>query len=102
MTPPAKPYRRWARLGVAAAVACGVCCALPLITLLGGIGVVSSLGAIFKVFELASIVLAVLAFSGAAVLWVRRLHRTACRVPGRAVERVVDLGMPDPTQRGPR
>lgn len=95
MTPPARPYRRWARLGVAAAVACGVCCAVPLIALLGGVGVVSSLGAALGVFELASIVLAVLAFAGAAALWVRRRRRRACRVP----DQVVDLGLPEPPRR---
>ncbi|MGW4058574.1 hypothetical protein ACWEGE_09840 [Amycolatopsis sp. NPDC004747] len=99
MTPPAKPYRRWVRLGVAAAVACGACCALPLITLLGGIGVASSLGAVFEVFERASFVLAVLAFTGAAVLWVRRRRRRACRIPDRVADRAVDLGMPGPSQR---
>jgi hypothetical protein len=100
MTPPARPYRRWTRLGVAAAVACGVCCAVPLITVLGGIGVVSSLGAVFKVVELVSIVLAALAFTGTTVLWVRRRHRRACRVPDRVGNRVVDL--PEPTLRKQR
>lgn len=92
MTPPTRPYRRWARLGIAAAVACGVCCAVPLITVLGGVGVVSSLGAVFDVVELVSIVLAVLAFAGATVLWVRRRRKRTCRVP----DRVADLGLPEP------
>lgn len=87
------PHRRWSRLGVGAAVACGVCCAVPLILLLAGIGVASSLGAVLRVFELASMVLAVLALGGAAVLWVRRRRRRpACRVPAGTV----DLGMPKP------
>jgi hypothetical protein len=100
MTPPARPYRHWTRLGVAATVACGMCCAVPLITALGGIGVVSSLGAVFKVVELVSIVLAALAFTGATVLWVRRRRRRACRVPDRVANRVVDL--PEPTLRKQR
>ena len=38
-----------------AAAACGVWCAVPLIALLGGIGVVSGMGAVFEVFELVSL-----------------------------------------------
>jgi hypothetical protein len=83
------PDRWWRRTGIAAAVACGVCCAVPLIGLLGGAGVLSALGA---VFEKVSLVLAVLALGGAGVLWLRRRRRRACRVP----ERAVDLGMPEP------
>jgi hypothetical protein len=96
MTPPVRPYRWWKRTGVAAAVACGVCCAVPLIALLGGIGALSALGAVFEVFEKVSLVLAVLALGGAAVLWVRRRRLRACRVP----DRVVELGMPEPIRRG--
>ncbi|SMD27393.1 hypothetical protein [Kibdelosporangium aridum] len=92
-----RPYRWWKRTGIAAAVACGLCCAAPLIALFGGIGVVGSLGAVFDVFELASIVLAVVAFAGAGLVWLRRRRRRACRVP----ERVVELGMPKPTRRTP-
>jgi hypothetical protein len=95
MTRQAQPYRLWTRVGVAAAVACGMCCAAPLIAVFGGIGVLSSLGAVFDVVELASIVLAVLAFAGAGVLWLRRRRRRACRVP----KRVVELGMPEPIRR---
>lgn len=76
-------------------MACGLCCAVPLIAVFGGVGVVGSLSAVFEVFELASIVLAVVAFAGAGVLWLRRRRRRACRVP----ERVVELGMPEPTRR---
>jgi hypothetical protein len=97
MTGPARPYRRWQRVGVAAAVACGMCCAVPLIAVLVGVGVTSAtLGTVFQVVELASLVLAVLALGGAGVLWVRR-RRRACRVP----DRVADLGLPEPTRRGP-
>jgi hypothetical protein len=89
MTP--RPDRWWKRTGIAAAVACGVCCAMPLITLLGGVGALSAIGA---VFEKVSLVLAVVALGGAGVLWVRRRRRRACRVP----ERPVDLGMPEATR----
>jgi hypothetical protein len=81
-------------MGVAAAVACGLCGASALIDVLGGIGVLSSLGVLVVGFELASIVLAVLALGGAGVSWLRR-RRRACRVP----DQVADLGMPEPTRR---
>jgi hypothetical protein len=100
MTPPTRPYRRWTRLGIAAAVACGESSAVPLNTQLGAVGIVSSLGAVFDVFELVSIVLAVLAFAGAAVLWLRRRRRRACRVPDRVSNRVADLGLPEPIRPG--
>jgi hypothetical protein len=92
-----RPYRWWKRTGLAAVVACGLCCAMPLIAVFGGAGVVASLGAMFKVVELASIVLAVVAFAGAGVLWLRRRRQRACRVP----ERVVELGMPKPARQTP-
>lgn len=70
---------------------------MPLLALLVGLGAVSAAaGAVFQVFELVSIVLAVLAFGGAAVLWVRRRRKKACRVP----DQVVELGLPEPPQRG--
>jgi hypothetical protein len=86
-----RPHRWWRRTGLAAAVACGLCCAMPLIAVFAGVGVVASLGAVVKVVELASIVLAVVAFTGAGVLWLRRRRRRACRVP----ERVMELGIPE-------
>ena len=88
------PERWWKRAGIGAAAMCGLCCAAPLIALLGGAGVLSAMGAVFQVFERISLVLAVLALGGASVLWVRRRRRRACRIP----ERVVDLGMPEPTR----
>ncbi|HEV8560159.1 MAG TPA: hypothetical protein VGR06_27820 [Actinophytocola sp.] len=98
MTPTGRPDRRWTRVGVAAVVACGVCCAVPLIAVLSGIGVVASLGAVLEVVEWLSVALAVLALGGAALLWLRRRRRQACQVP----DRVVSLGMPGPTRRAPR
>jgi hypothetical protein len=95
VTGPAQSDRRWKRLGVAAAVACGLCCAAPLIALLGGFGTVSALAAVFQVFELVSIVLAVLAFGAAGILWARRRRRQACQVPDRAAEQ----DMPTPSDR---
>ncbi len=76
-------------------MACGLCCAVPLTALLGGVGALSALGA---VFEVVSLILAVVALGGAAVLWVRRRRRRACRVP----DQVTDLGMPELTPPGPR
>ncbi|HET9138892.1 hypothetical protein [Actinophytocola sp.] len=78
--------RWWKRTGLAAAVACGVCCAVPLIALLGGIGVAGSLAAVVGVVEVVSIALSVVAFGGAGVLWLRRRRRRACRVPDRTAE----------------
>ncbi len=93
-----RPSRWWKRTGIAAAVACGACCMAPLISVLIGVGIAGSLGAVFEVFERVSIVLAVVALAGAGVVWLRRSRRRACPVP----ERVVDLGMPEPTRRGQR
>jgi hypothetical protein len=92
MTP--RPYRWWRRTGIAAAVACGLCCAVPLIALLGGAGVLSALGPVFGVLETVSLVLAVLSLGGAGALWLRRRRRRACRV--------TDLGKPDPARRAVR
>jgi hypothetical protein len=67
-----------------------MCCGLPLVTLLGGVGLAAAAGAALEVFERFAFVLAVLAMGGAAVVWLRRRRRRACEVPSRAV----DLGMP--------
>jgi len=98
VTGPARPYRRWTGVGIAAAVACGLCCAAPLIGVLGGIGALSAVGAAFDVLRVVSIALAVLALGGAAALWLRRRRRRACQVP----DRPADLGMPAPARREPR
>ena len=90
MTSPVDPYRRWSRVGIGAVMACGLCCALPLVTLLGGVGMAAAVGAVFEVFERFAFVLAVLALGGAAVVWLRRRRRRACEVPSRTV----DLSMP--------
>ncbi|MFE4959189.1 hypothetical protein ACFRCW_35575 [Streptomyces sp. NPDC056653] len=87
-TPSFRPSRPWGTLGVGAAVlaACAVCCAGPLLAVLGGIGFASAVGAVWMP------VLAVLAVATTvAFLVVRRRRRAAvCRTtPARA-----DLGMP--------
>jgi len=87
-SPSPRPSRPWGTLGAGAAAvaACAVCCAGPLLAVLGGIGVTSAIG---SVWIPALAVLAVTAGLGALI--VRRRRRTpACRaVPARA-----DLGMP--------
>jgi DNA-binding transcriptional MerR regulator len=98
MTRRAGSYRWWTGMGVAAALACGLCCAAPVIAVLGGFGALAAMGALFKVFELVSLVLAVLALGGAAVLWVRRRRLRTCQVP----DRVADLGIPAPTGQSRR
>ncbi|NEE09520.1 hypothetical protein G3M58_24075 [Streptomyces sp. SID7499] len=72
--------------GAAAVAACAVCCAGPLLAVLGGIGVTSAIGALWMP------VLAVLAVAEAVGFAVvrRRRKRAACRtIPAPA-----DLGMP--------
>lgn len=87
-TPSSRPSRLWGMLGAGAAAfaACVVCCAGPLLAVLGGVGVASAVGALWMP------VLAVLtAATTVAFLVVRRRRRAAaCRTtPARA-----DLGMP--------
>ncbi|MFJ9968711.1 hypothetical protein [Streptomyces avermitilis] len=83
-----RPSRPWGTLGAGAAAlaACAVCCAGPILAVLGGIGVTSAIGALWMP---ALAVLAVAA--GLGVLVVRRRSRAAsCHtapVPA-------DLGMP--------
>ncbi|WP_328690181.1 hypothetical protein OHA74_13510 [Streptomyces phaeochromogenes] len=82
--------------GLLAAVACAVCCAGPLLAVLGGIGAGSVIGAIWIP------VLAVVAVAAAsAAVWVHRRRRraSACQAePG-----PVDVGMPTriPSGSGP-
>ncbi|AVZ77405.1 hypothetical protein SLUN_12480 [Streptomyces lunaelactis] len=64
-----------------------MCCAGPLLAVLGGIGVFSAIGALWVP---ALAVLTVSAVLG--VLMVRRRRRSACRTSGSSV----DLGMPAP------
>ncbi|WP_267241615.1 hypothetical protein [Streptomyces sp. PR69] len=82
--------RPWTTIGVgAAAVAvCAVCCAGPLLALLGGIGVAAALAAVWIP---ALAVLAVAALAG--VVWVLRRRRAAACMTGPGV---ADLGMPAP------
>ncbi|MFF7976609.1 hypothetical protein [Streptomyces sp. NPDC007905] len=83
-----RPSRPWGTLGAGAAAlaACAVCCAGPILAVLGGIGVTSAIGALWMP------ALAVLALvAGLGVLVVRRRRRTAsCRTAGAQA----DLGMP--------
>ncbi|MGW3457999.1 hypothetical protein ACWDRL_31525 [Streptomyces albidoflavus] len=87
-SPGSRSSRPWSAFGTGAAAvaACAVCCAGPLLAVLGGIGVTSAIGALWLP------VLAVLAVAaGLGILVVRRRRRTAsCRTaPAQA-----DLGMP--------
>jgi type VI protein secretion system component VasK len=82
-----RPSRPWATLGAGAAavVACAVCCAGPVLAVLGSIGAASTVAAIWVP---ALAVLAVAAVLG--VLFVIRRRRAACH----SGPQVVDLGMP--------
>ncbi|MET7664721.1 MerR family DNA-binding protein [Streptomyces sp. NPDC005463] len=86
--------RPWGMFGAAAVAACAVCCAGPLLAVLGGIGVTSAIGALWMP------VLAVLAVAaGPGVVVVRYRRRTAsCRTAPAAV----DLGMPAVAHRRKR
>ncbi|WP_405819508.1 hypothetical protein OG241_29745 [Streptomyces sp. NBC_01390] len=94
-TPPSpRPARPWGILGTgtAALAACAVCCAGPLLAVLGGIGVTSAVGALWMP------VLAVMAVAaGLGVLMVRRRRR---KVACRTAPALTDLGMPT-LGRGP-
>ncbi|MFD4973208.1 hypothetical protein [Streptomyces sp. NPDC058424] len=83
-----RPSRGWGVLGAgtAAVAACAVCCAGPLLAVLGGVGFASAVGALWMP------VLAVLALvSGLGVLMVRQQRRrAACRT----APACTDLGMP--------
>ncbi|MGP4087586.1 hypothetical protein [Streptomyces sp. KR55] len=48
-TPSSRPSRPWGTLGTGAAAlaACAVCCAGPLLAVLGGIGITSAIGALW-------------------------------------------------------
>ncbi|MGW5638820.1 hypothetical protein [Streptomyces sp. NPDC003832] len=72
--------------GVAAVAACAVCCAGPLLAVLGGTAVMSAIGALWMpVLTVAAVA------AGLGALTVRRRRRTAsCRTP----EATTDLGMP--------
>lgn len=82
------PSCDWGLLGIGAAAvaACAVCCAGPLLAVLGGVGLASAVGALWIPGLAASAMV-----SGLGVLMVRRRRRrVACRTaPART-----DLGMP--------
>ncbi|WSA74564.1 hypothetical protein OG930_02395 [Streptomyces sp. NBC_01799] len=82
--------------GLLAVAACAVCCAGPLLAVLGGIGAVSFIGAIW-IPALAVVAIA----TASAAVWVHRRRRraSACQ----AQPRRVDVGMPTriPSGSGP-
>jgi len=84
--PPPATSRHWGGLGAGATVmgACLVCCAAPVISVLGGIAALSALAALWIP---ALAVLAVLAGAGGA--WHRRRAAVRASRPD-----LVDLGMP--------
>ncbi|MFF4541077.1 hypothetical protein [Streptomyces aureus] len=85
-----RPFRPWGTLGVGAAVAtaCAVCCAGPLLAVLGGLGVTSAVGALW----IPALAIPTVA-AGLGVLVVRHRRRKAsCR----AQAAQADLGMPAP------
>ncbi|MET8450972.1 hypothetical protein [Streptomyces sp. NPDC005209] len=83
-----RPSRPWGTLGAGAAAlaACAVCCAGPILAVLGGIGVTSAIGALWMP------VLAVLSVAaGLGALVVRHRRRTtSCHM----APPPADLGMP--------
>ncbi|MET7986631.1 hypothetical protein [Streptomyces sp. NPDC005281] len=79
-------FRPWGTLGAGAAAACAVCCAGPLLAVLGGMGLTSAVGALWMP-ALAILTVA----AGLGVLVVRhRRRRASCR----AEAAPADLGMP--------
>ncbi|WP_245173652.1 hypothetical protein [Streptomyces aureus] len=83
-----RPFRPWGTLGVGAAVAaaCAVCCAGPLLAVLGGLGVTSAVGALW----MPALAIPAIA-AGLGVLVVRRRRRKAsCHTQAAPA----DLGMP--------
>ncbi|MFF3617337.1 hypothetical protein [Streptomyces sp. NPDC002580] len=87
-TPASRPSRAWGTLGAGAAAvaACAVCCAGPILAVLGSIGVTSAIGALWMP---ALAVLTVAA--GLGVFVVRRRRR---RVSCHTAPAWADLGMP--------
>ncbi|BBY96366.1 hypothetical protein MGALJ_60350 (plasmid) [Mycobacterium gallinarum] len=76
--------RRWSGAGAAVVAACALCCAGPLLAILGSIGIGSAVGAIWLPGLAA---LTVVAAIGA--LWLRRRRRASICQAGR-----VDVSMP--------
>jgi hypothetical protein len=85
--------RRWLLPVGVAALGCAVCCAGPIVGLLGGIAAASAVGAVFV--PLLGM-LAVLAVSAAAVLLVRQ-RRTASAALRNRAGRTFELGVPAAT-----
>lgn len=88
-----KPRRPWRVVGAGAVAvgACAVCCAGPVLAVLGGLSIASLAGAVWIP---ALAVIAVLALVG--VVWVLRKRRRASCATSRGP---VDLGMPATTSR---
>lgn len=94
MTEPSRRPRPWSAIatGAAAVSACAVCCAGPLLALVGGLSIVSLAGAIWIP---ALAIVAVAALVGA--VWVlRRRKASSCRTSFTDTSAPVDLGMPAP------
>ncbi|CAG7642507.1 hypothetical protein SIM91_02415 [Rhodococcus opacus] len=88
MTSPRRPgSARWQAIGVGAAAvgACAVCCAAPILTVLGGLSVLSAVGAVWVP---ALIVVAI--FAALALLAVVRRRRASAS----CAATTVDLQMP--------
>lgn len=82
--------------GLLAVAACAVCCAGPLLAVLGGIGAASVIGAIW-IPALAVVAVAVAVASAAVWVHRRRKRTSACHTePG-----AVDVGMPARIPHGP-
>ncbi|MFH9295799.1 hypothetical protein [Streptomyces sp. NPDC017520] len=86
---PSRSPRPWSTVGagLATVAACAVCCAGPLLALLGGIGAASALASLWIP---ALALVAVAATVGAYVLH-RRRRASACKT---TTEGPVDLGLP--------
>ncbi|MGW5276936.1 hypothetical protein ACWEQP_31240 [Streptomyces sp. NPDC004044] len=97
MTPtpsPSRPSGPWSTVlaGLAAVAACAVCCAGPLLAVLGGIGLTSAVLAFWIPALAVSAAVAGLAF----VLIRRRRRSAACSTDEKGL---VDLGMPTAPDR---
>jgi hypothetical protein len=95
VTEPSTRPRPWTTIatGAAAAGACAVCCAGPVLAFVGGLSIVS-LAASIWVPALA--IVAVAALAGA--VWIlRRRHNSNCQTGSAEPPGPVDLGIPTPT-----
>lgn len=72
--------------GAAALGACAVCCAGPLLAILGGLSIASLAAAVW----IPALAVVAVAAAGVIVVILRRRRQASCRVPAQTV----DLGMP--------